>query len=367
MIRSIRLANFKCFNTLDLPCSPLTLLCGLNGAGKSTVIQALLLLRQSFESGDLGAGRLRLGGPLVDLGTGKDVLSEDAASDSLGLGFEITGTPGFTGEFRYERAGNTLEAAAPLSLHEAVVQVPPVGGHVVYVNAERVGPRKLYPRSKSEEERGFLGQNGEYAWNLLAGGSHTLAKSDPRCGSPEGRRLRDASNHWLQEVSPGARLEFDLVEDADSILAGFAFERKGDVATRRYRATHVGFGLSYTLPVILGLLMPAGSLVLIENPEAHLHPRGQTRLAELSVRAGLAGVQVIVETHSDHFMDGVRIAVRDALIPAEMVRFHYFARSGTVASVTSPELDSDGRLSEWPSGFFDQHEANLARLLSPRD
>ena len=85
MLKKIKLSNFKCFHSLDLNCAPLTLLCGLNGMGKSSVIQALLLLRQSFESGDLLEGRLVLGGELADLGTGTDVLYEGADSDIVGF------------------------------------------------------------------------------------------------------------------------------------------------------------------------------------------------------------------------------------------------------------------------------------------
>ena len=84
------------------------------------------------------------------------------------------------------------------------------------------------------------------------------------------------------------------------------------------------------------------------------------------MRAALAGVQVVVETHSDHFLDGVRIAVRDGLLPPHDVAIHYFERRGSKSTVTSPEVDPDGRLSSWPAGFFDQHEDNLARLLAPR-
>ena len=108
-------------------------------------------------------------------------------------------------------------------------------------------------------------------------------------------------------------MDLEEVAAADSVIAGFSFDRPGDVPSRSYRATNVGFGLSYTLPVIVALLAPAGALCLIENPESHLHPKGQTKLAELAVRASRAGVQVFVETHSDHFMDGVRIAVRSRL------------------------------------------------------
>ena len=181
-----------------------------------------------------------------------------------------------------------------------------------------------------------------------------------------GRHLIEIIDHWIQEVTPGAHLQLETIQDADAILAGFSFDRPGDVRTRRYRATNVGFGLSYTLPVLMALLAPPGSLCLIENPEAHLHPRGQTKLAELAIRASLAGVQVIVETHSDHFIDGVRIAVRDGLIQPDSTAFHYFERDGGKTVVSSPRVDVDGRLSSWPAGFFDQHEENLARLLAPK-
>ena len=154
--------------------------------------------------------------------------------------------------------------------------------------------------------------------------------------------------------------------EADAVIVGFSFDSPGDVASRRYRATNVGFGLSYTLPVIVALLAPSDTLCLIENPEAHLHPRGQTKLAELAVRAAMAGVQIIAETHSDHFMDGVRIAVRNGLIRPEDVAFHYFDRDGGRTTVSSPHVAADGRLSEWPAGFFDQHEDNLIKLLGPK-
>ena len=78
MLRNIKLKNFKCFEQLDLDCRPLNLLCGLNGTGKSSVLQALLVLRQSFKAGKLRDGELLLSGELIDLGQGDDVLFEYA-------------------------------------------------------------------------------------------------------------------------------------------------------------------------------------------------------------------------------------------------------------------------------------------------
>ncbi len=466
MLRRIGLTNFKCFENLDLPCAPLTLLCGLNGMGKSSVIQALLVLRQSFETGDLQEGRLVLGGTLTDLGAGSDVLFEDAGDEVVG--FTLHGDqahPPWTQHFEYSHSSDQLVATrTPLAVadpHDAAHGEPcpvtgqstkgrsffagtgsdakaksainalrrgdpradarlagftdpqriraaaakakaaglshidrvsdwlrtdpeavnpdvgvaptwqaasPFGGRLVYVQADRTGPRKSYPLSEALARRGDFGRRGEYAWNYLnAHQNDSLSAGDPRCGDGSTRRLRGAVNHWLQDVSPGAHLQLESVLASDAVLAGFTFDRPGDVMSRRHRATNVGFGLSYVFPVVLALLSESGTLCLIENPEAHLHPRGQTKLAELTARATAAGVQVFVETHSDHFLDGVRLAIHDGLIPPADTAIHYFERDGGQAVVSSPTVDADGCLSRWPVGFFDQHEENLARLLAPRN
>ena len=458
MLRRIGLRNFKCFDRLDLPCAPLNLLCGLNGMGKSSVIQALLVLRQSFASGELRAGHLVLGGELIDLGAGSDVLFEDADEEVIEFVLDderqrkagepgicpVTGratgglfAPGadaaaksilnrllsgetredelsdgrlardypqmnlsafrralarartdgaervrrpseyfpdslvdvsWAGTFRYSRTGDQLTAVGSGKRTLSVWRgAPPFGGDLHYVQAERVGPRKSYPLSEVLARRGDLGARGEYAWNYLNDHAHDpLQADDPRRADAPGRRLVDIVDHWLQDVSPGAHLSLEAVLAADAVIAGFTFDRPGDVESRRHRATNVGFGLSYVLPVVLALLAPPGALCLVENPEAHLHPRGQTKLAELAARAAKAGVQVFVETHSDHFVDGVRIAARDGLIDPADAAIHYFERRDGRAAVSSPAVDADGRLSHWPAGFFDQHDENLAKLLAPR-
>ena len=374
MLRAIRLTHFKCFERLDLDCTPINLLCGLNGMGKSSVFQALLVLRQSFEEGELLGGRLVLGADRADLGTGFDVLFEDAENDVLG--FELVSdetTEDWALYFSYSGSADQL-IAIPNGDDEPVEYVshewgskPPFGGSLAYINAERVGPRKTYPLSAIMAMQGEYGASSEFSWNLLVDRQDELLPSDDsRCVEDGSRRLIDVVDQWLQDVSPGARVQLERIVAADAVIAGFSFDRPGDVASRRHRTTNVGFGLSYSLPVILALLSEPGTLCLIENPESHLHPRGQTRLAELAVRAANQGVQVFVETHSDHFMDGVRIAVRDGLIASDDTSFHYFERDGNRSVVTSPTIDSEGRLSSWPSGFFDQGQENLARLLAPR-
>lgn len=377
MLERLDLSNFKCFARLELDFAPVTLLCGLNGMGKSSAIQALLVLRQSYELRVLREGMLELGGRLADIGTGKDALFDGAETDVIEFSLRRNDvTEPCVLAYDYDRASDRLDMrrseAAPdrfggFGVPESWRDAPPFGGTLHYVNAERVGPRKTYALSETFARGGDLGARGEYALNYLNyHGEDVYTEDDPRFEDCESRRLVDGIERWLTEISPGAHLQLKPVPDADALIAGFTFDRKGDVKTERYRATNVGFGLSYVLPLLVAMFAPKGSLCLIENPEAHLHPRGQTKLANLAVRAAMAGTQVIAETHSDHFMDGVRIAVRDGLISPEDAVFHYFERGDDGAAVvSSPRIDRDGRLSEWPAGFFDQHEENLARLLAP--
>ncbi len=373
MITTIRLQNFKCFETLELECKPLNLLTGVNGTGKSSVIQMLLMLRQSIETRELLDGRLVLSGSRVELGTGVDVLFENATNDVIGVGLDTDEGifSQWDATFEYSRSADQLQWQVedrndPWELINEAQFTPPFGGSLVYIDAERVGPRKTYPVSDVMARRLDFGSRGEFAWNYLS--SHRndqLHSTDPRVLDRPTQGLLETANNWLTEICPGVRIRIDELTKADAVVTGFSFDRPGDVATRPYRATNVGFGLSYALPVIVGLLMPKGTLCLIENPEAHLHPKGQTKLAELAARAAVFGLQVIVETHSDHFIDGIRIAVRDGLIESQNVAIHYFEREGSKSVVNSPTIDLDGRLSEWPPGFFDQHEINLIRLLGP--
>lgn len=121
------------------------------------------------------------------------------------------------------------------------------------------------------------------------------------------------------------------------------------------------------MPIVTACLgAPSGSLLLIENPEAHLHPQGQVALGELLARCANDGVQIIVETHSDHVLNGICLAAKNNIVLAEEVALHLFSRAvqtGDV-SVVSPALLQTGQLSNWPNGFFDQWDKSISALLS---
>ena len=162
MFRRLKLTNFKCFRSVELRFVPLTLLCGLNGMGKSSVIQALLVLRQSVTSGELREGRLVLGGDLTDLGTGQDVLCEEAELDVLE--FALHGDDGLTPcrlSFDYSRTANELRAKDPFPAAESGIKhtccppssgsswisTDPPGSGETLVTPHRLGKRKCRRRA----------------------------------------------------------------------------------------------------------------------------------------------------------------------------------------------------------------------------
>jgi predicted ATPase len=373
-LQSVELTRFKCFASQTVTLTGATVLTGLNGMGKSSVIQALLLLRQSARAGLLRAPAtgddrtgLILNGDLTRLGTALDALYEGAAEDSIGLAVR-TGD----GELRWTfRATSSADLLPWIDGPASPPAHPLFGSAFYYLGAERIGPRSAHAFSASKVGRDEMGADGDLAVAFLdTHGDRAVAPGLLHDATPSVRLLQQVTA-WMGEISPGVRLATQALTDLDLARLSFSFATDG-ATSRAFRPTSVGFGLSYTLPVIIAILAaPPGSLVLVENPEAHLHPRGQMAMGDLIARAATAGVQVIVETHSDHVMNGIRVAVKEGRATPEQVGFRYFRRitetrdgeTRIVHVVDSPQIDVDGRLDQWPPGFFDQYDVALEKLL----
>lgn len=365
MIENIQLRNFKCFLDQEVSAGPLTIFSGLNGSGKSSVIQSLLLLRQTYLASPQGPSRLVSAGRLVDLGGFSDVLNESADADEIR--FVIKGSK-FSIESNFtEDSGNIIGASEANNALFSRLDSPGKLSRFQYLHAERYGPRKTQPISPYEEDEYFLGSHGEYTIDALNALQKQIVVSekDPRYLKADTEQLGDQLEAWLTQISPGVRLAgLERVDQADLLVSGFSFGEEGELRSRPFRPTNVGFGLSYILPVLVALLASEdGALVIVENPEAHLHPSGQTMLGELCARAAAAGVQVILETHSDHVLDGARVAVKEGILAPQNACISYFERRYTNATIKTPTIDAKGRLSEWPSGFFDEHRRNAARII----
>lgn len=395
MIDRLTLHNFKAFQHAEIPLGPLTLLTGLNSSGKSSVLQAIAMLRQSYESGDLAVSALLpeasraglrgsvanqgflLNGELVGLGTGEDVLHEDFAEDEPRIGLAVDEGPyhyGWTAEYEAEQnllplldaklpgtsEGERERPTGPEAVAPAFFTAP-----FQYLRADRISPAEFYPRDHQVAiGRGFLGVRGEHTVNFLRHHRDEPVPSGPlRHPKAASDLLLDQAAAWMGDLCPGVDIQAEAIKGTDAVSLSYGFQ--GTLGTtKRRRPGNVGFGLTYVLPIVVACLSARpGALILLENPEAHLHPQGQTQMAALAAAAAAQGAQVVMETHSDHVINGVRLAVKQGrLTPAQAV-FHYFRGDGTGADFVTPRIDADGMLDQWPSGFFDELENTLDQLI----
>lgn len=132
----------------------------------------------------------------------------------------------------------------------------------------------------------------------------------------------------------------------------------------RFKPANSGFGFSYILPIVVsGLIAKQGEILIIENPEAHLHPKAQSRLAKFLARVSSCGVQIFIESHSDHILNGLRVAVLDEIITADDLNILYLQSGHQQPEVIKILVRSDGGIEEWPLGFFDQMDEDFERLF----
>ena len=371
MIESLYIKNFKCFEEQNFKIAPLTLLSGLNGMGKSTVIQSLLLLRQSFSQGTLDSFGLSLNGDLIFIGTGHDALYQYAQDEEISFEIKNNQTKS-SWTWNYIKDADVLPLKSKNANNESYNQSL-FNDNFHYLNAERIGPRTFFPTSNFQvSQHQQIGVKGEYAIHFLAvyGNKpiHNQLLLHPKI---EINELKSQVDAWMSEICPGTRLSITPHLDMDLINLRYQFVNEREVSNS-FRSSNVGFGLTTTLSILIALLSaPPGSIFILENPEVHLHPKGQALIGKLLAIAAIGGVQVIVETHSDHVLNGIRVAIHEDIISNDQVSIHFFEKEIVndryYHKVFSPKIDSNGRIDKWSEGFFDEWDKSLDALLEPKN
>ncbi len=384
MITRLDLRHFKCFEALKLPLRPLTLLSGTNASGKSSLLQALALLHQTMREHEWST-RLMLDGATLRLGTAADVIDQIHGRGRCGVALRDGDADRFEWEFEGARdemsvaVRRTRGKAAPdddwdvdgsgplhrlLPARTSPHSVTERLRRLTYLTAERLGPREYY-RHDDPQLTPVVGARGEYAVSILHSGRDNpilpgLVDADvPRT------RFRQVEARMAQ-FFPGCVLAIDRVPRANAVTLGIRVSNDTDF----HRPVHTGFGLTQALPIVVAALSAEkNDLLLIENPEVHLHPAGQSAMGRFLAQAAAAGVQVMIETHSDHVLNGIRRAVRMGVFPGDAVALHFFrprrereGRDGGMPQVESPAIDADGNIDAWPEGFFDQFDHDMNDL-----
>jgi predicted ATPase len=386
MITQVNIKNFKALRNADIALANLCVFTGINGMGKSSFIQALLLLRLSHLSQKLPKQIQLHHEKYISLGKSQDVFNihtDDNESIEIELTTTTAGTISVKTNDRSGRSWLELTSYLPDNWQQVGTEsLFSEDKHFQYLQAERIGPKSSYTTNEYDVvELRSLGTSGEYTAHFIA--KHKNEKVHlPSLITPEvNNSLLAQLDVWLSKITKGVRLISNLDESVNSARVSYQFE-DGDDLTPEFSPVNVGFGLTYVLPVLVAVLSAKpGDLVIIENPESHLHPSGQSTIGHFLALAAQDGLQIIIETHSDHVLHGIRIAAKehgkntDFGITPENISIYYFQRNMEKhdTEIHAIRIDANGKLyqimpdgiktASLPKGFSDEWATNMGKLI----
>lgn len=376
MLNSITIDNYKIHKHLHLELKNLTVLTGVNSSGKSSLIQALLLLRQSFLQNALKEG-LVLNGELLSVGLGRDALCSAAEEDCIAftLGKE-QGDCTWKWDAKDALLGKDFLPVQEIPGDDDLWKNDSLfTNNFQYISAGRKEPSEYYPLNTNlVESKKQLSQHYGKC-ELVAHFLHHYGVVNKVMVLPELLHQEGEPADLLTQVSAWERVVSQDVkvvpEKGDkSYTLKYAYQTGGDTSPA-YSPINVGFGLSYALPIIVALLAAEqGSMILIENPEAHLHESAQSELGSFIARAAQAGVQVVVETHSNHILNGILKASKryengEVGVDRELVRMYYMKRhaDSLYSDCEEVKVIGDGKIDHQPDGFFNRMDSDMSYLL----
>ncbi len=408
MITQIGLTNFKCFKEETIfPLSKINLLTGINGRGKSTLLQSLLLMRQTIEHNP-NSSEIIFNGSCVRLGAFEDVKNSDisihepilmyykcekdnankdikyflsanednelvgAISEIDVVGKVFLKTPKFD---TFTERENThvidikyLSLIDDLNGHDYPVNLFSFNDYnlsdnaakfhrIHYIAADRIGPKDYYPKNNLSEFVN-VGSQGENTAIVLARKQDDPVFDALYLGN-NAKTVLQQTEEWLNKIFDGAKIELVVERNIISITYNTKPTEK------RYKPSNVGFGYSYILPIIVsGLIAQKDEILIVENPEAHLHPKAQSQLTKFLAKVASCGVQVYIESHSEHILNALRVVSLDDTysITNEDISVLYF-KDDTEQPFIQLNIENDGSIKNWVDGFFDQQELDLSEIF----
>lgn len=446
----IKLTNFKCFKEeTSIPLSNFNLFTGVNGAGKSSALQALLLMRQSIEHNPYTA-ELILNGNCVNLGSFDDVRNRGVSKNNpiffeflyhadndeeglLSISYHLEANvdeisliipkvsisltcllveregepekressekyivydiknnvrflegkdcticenkefykyPNLEGYYQifdlnnpnlddiaYRRNIDSNQFSAPKVISKFNSNID----NIHFISADRIGPQEFYQKAMLSNFY-HVGTKGEFTINLLNKIGKELEvnedlylKETPGFLGENPITLKSQTEAWIGKILNPLSLDANPLGKSNFL----------ELLIGGFKPSNVGFGYSSILPIIVtGLIAKPGEKIIIENPEIHLHPKAQSALIEFLAKVANTGVQIFIESHSDHVLNALRIATKNKLINPEDVNILFFGLENGNSKIIKPTLDENGRIDQWPEYFFDETAKSLASLAA---
>ncbi len=366
MIERITLENFKCFkDEINFKTNRLNLLTGINGRGKSTLLQCILLIAQSnWNIIEKGEQPIYLNSSYIQLGGYFDIKNSYTTQREINIGFDISLKDETRVQYHIEEnEKDNLTLKAKIEVTNSNVDLKEISKffkNIHYVSADRIGPKK-YVEKSSIPKSIHTGARGEFSINALFYSEKLGLTVDEKLYlGNDSYSIFNQTEEWLNYILDGANLSLIGKEEESSVLSLLMNNRKDG---KTYKSINIGFGYSYILPLIItGLIAKPGEVVIIENPEAHLHPRAQSRISEFFSKVASTGVQVFIESHSEHILNGLRVASlnREIEIDNSHINILYFDEEFRHFEL---QISENGKVGHWPAGFFDQQDIDISSII----
>lgn len=371
MHTKLSIENFKCFSQkTDLKLGKINICLGSNSVGKSSVIQSCILLRQIYEQAqffkntNIHQYNIELNDIYgLQLGDSKHILSSGKEEILL----EIDDF-----KFKLLPLKNQLMEMQVDNVYDIEMMHQAKGifaDEFYYLNSERIGPRNYHMiDSKAINNCGVYGENTVHLLNLFGINKVESSKCFPLDDEKKVNTVSKQVEYWMDFIIPGIEIATDDITD---LRISKMMLQQSALDTGFLSPYNFGFGISYVLPIILtGLIAKKGSMFFVENPEAHLHPKGQSHIGYFLAMMAMAGIQIVVETHSEHVINGIRIAALKNGMKAEDISIHFFALKEIEGNIQHRvehiTLNERMDLEVWPEGFMDQEEEDLRTLRELR-
>lgn len=330
MINNIQIKSFKCIENEDLDFGLLNIITGLNSAGKSSIIQAIQLFEQALNCEE---ETLRYYSFNVIRNRYLNAKEVQISLNGKKCSFVEK-------EFNFpDKSGISLKK----------------NKNIFFLKEDRIGPRDSHANIESDD----IGDDGEFILSLLY--KHQSSPISQELVLAESETLAQNVDFWLEKIfDKHIELKVQKNTNPKELGATFTFDELDGILP-----TQLGAGLSYAASVVIVCLRAKpGDVVVIQNPEIHLHPAAQSKMGEFLAFIASKGIQIIAETHCEHLINRIRYEVYSKQINSEDVKVFYksdvqdpFIKIGLSSK---GQYECNGNPVKFPSGFFD---ATLEQLL----
>ena len=230
-----------------------------------------------------------------------------------------------------------------------------------------LGPLRDYPRRQytwADAQPADMGQRGEKVVDALLASREKGTISRGR--GKKKLTVEEFVAHWLRELGLIHEFRVEQITGDSNIYRVSVQKNKG---ASRVLITDVGFGVSQILPVLTRCYyVPEGSVLLLEQPEIHLHPLVQAGLADVLIDAVKSrNLQIILESHSEHLLRRLQRRIAEETLESKDASLHFCTMEKRTSRLTDLDVDLFGNISNWPDGFFgNEYEEILATQCAIR-